>query len=242
MRLLLTLWLSFLMFSFAVAANENIHTYDISLSQQFSFDPYPDAQAEAVNTLLLHIAEGAGKLRVRTGFGVHIQLVMQQERVHRDSLLARLRLAEVSITGDRHYKDFSLEKIMIPDAFSACMYIVHKQGDTLFQASYQNQRIDAPAEDWPSHVFSFQGDPTELTVVFDHVSMHYKETIADRIARWRTALLSYYEASAYLDKIVAHIDGLSPDDPNSLLLDEFKLCEAEALAGEILHAPFLSMV
>ena len=238
MRLLLIFVLSSWVFALAAAANENIHSYDISLSQKFSFDPYPDAQAEAVNALLLHIAEGEGKLRVRTSFGVHINLALQQERVHRDSLLARLRLEEVSISGDRHYKDFSLEKIMIPDAFSACMHIIHKQGDTLFQATYQNQQIDAPDEDWPSHVFSFQGDPTGLTVAFDNVSMHYKETMADRIARWRTALLSYYDASGYLDKIVANIDGLSPDDPNSLLLDEFKLCEAEALAGEILHAPF----
>lgn len=218
--------------------NDESQIYRLSLQQDFSYDPYPDAGAEAVNDLLLHIADGAGKLRVRTSFGVRIDLMMQMERMHRDSLLTRVVLEDVSISGDKHYKDFSLKKIMIPDAFSAQMYILDKQGDTVYHSIYQNQRIDLPVNDWPKHVFYFPGDISELSVAFDHVSMHHKAHMDERLAQWRAALLSYYDASAYLDKIAGGIAGLAPDDPNTLLLDEFKLCEAEAIAGEFLHAPF----
>lgn len=226
------------LWSTAAMAVDDSQNYRLSLEQAFSYDPYPDAQAEAVNALLLHIAEGAGKLRVRTNFDVQIELQVQVERVHRDSLLARLALEEVRIAGDKHYKDFSLEKIMVPDAFSGHLHIVDHQGDTVFQYRYQHQAVDAPPDDWPGHVFYFPGELARLSVAFDQVAMHYKASLEERIAWWRAALLSYYDASAYLEQIADEIADLSPDDPKTLLLDEFKLCEAEAMAGEIRYAPF----
>lgn len=238
MRQLLALVLFLSCLSPASEASEGFHTYRISLQQEFSYARYPDAQAEAVNALLLHIAEGAGKLRVRTSYGARIDVEMMLERVHRDSLLARVVAKEVTITGDKHYKDFSLEQLMIPDAFSIQWHVLDEQNDTVFHSAYQNQRLDIPLDDWPKHLFYFSGDLYGLSVAFDDLAMHYKAQMDDRLTQWRAALLSYYDASASIDIIASEIADLDPSDPNTLLLDEFKLCEAEAMAGEIRHAAF----
>ena len=66
----------------------------------------------------------------------------------------------------------------------------------------------------------------------------YDERMRERLDLWGIALETYYEAGEKLKRAEELTDGLAADDPGTLLLEEFRLCEAEALLGDIRHAPF----
>jgi len=219
-------------------ANAGSRTDVLSLKMEFSYDPYPDRNARAVNALLLHIADGSGKLRVRTSFQVHADLLLTLERIHADSVRAGIAAERVWVTGDRHYRDFCLEKLMMPDKFSGILYLFDELGDTVYQASYRDKPMQPDGISWPDQVFFYRGALSGLGTSFTDVSMHYEGDMIRRIDRWHEALQTYYSASRKLRDIAGIIHELCPSNPGTILLDEFQLCEAEALAGRILYAPF----
>ncbi len=219
-------------------ATADIRTDTLLAWQEFSYDPYPDAQAGDVNALLLHISEGSGKLRVRTAYQVQLYAMVHFGRTDKDSLRLGVETDMISISGDRHYRDFSLEKLITPDFLSGKLFILTQEGDTVSRVLYEKQDVVSPGSAWPEHVFYFPYDATELRFSLEDISFSYDKALAMRINNWSNALATYYDASVSLETIKSMVSELNPDDPNALLLDEFQLCEAEALAGKILHAPF----
>ncbi len=219
-------------------AMADIRTDTILVRQEFSYDPYPDAQASDVNALLLHISEGSGKLRVRTAYQVQLHAMVHFGRTGKDSLRLDIETGMIAISGDKHYRDFSLERLITPDFLSGKLFVLTNEGDTVSRVRYKKQDVISSGSAWPEHVFYYPYDTTELLLSMEDIVFSYDTAMALRINKWSDALGAYYDASVSLETIKGMISELNPGDPNALLLDEFQLCEAEALAGKILNAPF----
>ena len=210
----------------------------ISLRQEFSFSPYPDPQQRKVNEILQVLAEGSGKLRVFTSYTLVAELLAVPAMDDHGLPQMDVFVESVSVQGDTHYRDFSLSHILLPDQATIRLSLLAR-GDKVITAGFHLKGgfpagggywFSVPLEQDPG------GEPVYLEVSSTHFS--YDLRTFERMQRWGEAVESYYLAVERLDGLDALLENLYPASPERIILDEFRLCEAERILGEISHAPF----
>ncbi len=218
-----------------VRAAETVKGPDFS--QTFSFTPYPDSHGRMVNDILHTIAEGSGKLRVYTNYSFRGRL--QGDIISGTGERHRLIVIPdtMYVAGDITYRDFSLAGILIPDRVSFLLE-VHDAEEEVYRHFFEDVDLTASPDKWAEVSFSYDGAADDLRVKFSGHQFRYDDRMRERLDLWGAALESYYEAGKKLQKVEELTDGLEADNPETLLLEEFRLCEAEALLGDIHHAPF----
>lgn len=237
MRILASL-LFFLLAIQGVANPDAAYVTNIQLKHTFEFDPYPDVHGKAVNSILQTIAEGSGKLRVFTKYTFFMDVEAKTQWLEDNRYSLTLSTGKKSVTGDVVYRDFSLEKVLVPDKADLTVIIRCSKGNLLFQETLQSLVVQPENETLFQSDFYFDGNAGALEITIIDVFFYYDDRIYERFSDWAIALESYYATGDKLYDIQNMINGLNPSDPNMLLLEEFTLCDAEAAMGNIHYAPF----
>jgi tetratricopeptide (TPR) repeat protein len=229
---------SFVLFFF-VSVQAPAQEKDIKgVEQVFSFNPYPDAAGRISNELLQRISRASGKLRAYTSFTMQASLETILEQQANGSLQAGFSLKYVSFTGDIIYRDFSLEKILIPNRMQMKVSILDAAGKIIYDSLLTDVRLPANGGTFISLTLPRKVQSQAWGIKASDVRFYYTEKAFERFTGWFNALDQYYAAENQLQQVWKLIDGLSYSSVESVLLDEFTLCEAEGIYNRVKYSSF----
>ncbi|TVQ87221.1 MAG: hypothetical protein EA393_10760 [Bacteroidetes bacterium] len=214
-------------------------------SQTFSFTPGAQRVSEQVsNNLLQLISEGNQKLRVFTSYMFHCELHIQPLKLENNIWVLDLDVRNPRVAGDVTYRHFALDELLIPPLVDMELVLRQKDDETIHHLHFKY----LPWQD-KSHTdtvlrFSFNGKtaPEEIVTEIISINFKYPESLNQEIDFTIAALASYYKAEENINTINGLIEGLDKATHDQVILDEFRLCEAEALAGRMAHAPFNRLI
>ncbi len=210
----------------------------IPFEQHFAFDPYPGPHAATVNKLLQTVARGSGKLRVFTSYTLQGQLEVVSGPAPRGGLQLRITAGCLRISGDVSYRDFSLKEVLMPDRADLVMSVYGPKGELQQQLRFDHLTFPGNGEPLLELVLSGPGLGEHSVIDLNRLFVYYDQSVKGRLESWDAALRSYYEAPGQLAVVSSLLDGLDPANPETLIMEEFRLCEAEALLAGLRHAPF----
>ncbi len=231
----------FLLFSFLIifALRLPVHAgKTIHITQEFAFNPYPDKHQLITHDILQTIARGSGKLRAYTSYQYRLGLHVIIDQTERDIKRVSVYIKDGHSWGDTRYRDFDLAHLLMPDLANITLEIVDKEGMSLHKKEWEGLDVGSIGERWLETEFRYSGDTDMLHISFPRYRFYYDHRSSHRFTRWREALSAYYEAGAQLSEVKALISGMDTCKVQSLLLEEFRLCRAERIMGEIRHASF----
>lgn len=225
-------------FLFTVAsASQPAGNETTPFSRTFSFSPYSSQRNDIINHFLLKIAEGNGKLRAYTSYTLSGEYMAGLEAGEHGLCAAAIRFSKLQFSGDLLYRAFSLEKMLMPDLASFRLIIRNNAGETMFERTFSD--IEMPLNggmnlQLPAHICGRESYHVRLS----DLEFYYSENIFERFSSWLQALESYYESGELLEEINRISGDISFSDPETLILDEFPLCEAEQMLASIQYASF----
>jgi hypothetical protein len=210
----------------------------ISFDQTFSFSQYPGQKEALVNHFLLKIAEGNNKLRVYTSYTFEGSLVANFRSDTEDDCSLDLQYQAYSFSGDVNYRAFSLEKMLLPDRASFMLTISSPGGGVISEKHFFD--VSIPKEGTLSlSVCQKEWSVSDRFIwSLTGLEFYYSEAIFDRFDGWFSSLENYYEANKMLQTIPGLLEGLDYDDPEKVILNEFRLCEAEVVLSDVRYALF----
>jgi len=229
--LLASIWV--LLFHVQLAGND-LHSF----RQTFSFSPYSSAKTDIVNQFLLKIAEGNNKLRVYTSYAVEGSVELLAELDHGGMCRVKLRYHEIGFTGDVSYRHFSLERMLVPDRVSFRMNVYSADNTLIFSQVFTGAEIAADGFVSLATAERAWCQSGSVRLELTGIEFWYSETIFGRFDEWFASLEGYYAAMTLLEGVPDLLDGLSYDDPEQLILNEFRLCEAEQVLSQARYALF----
>jgi len=236
---LLVLALYFLMVAPGLfSMQQPVKTQTQSIRQSYSFSPYPGPGQDIVNTILGTLAQGQGKLRVYTSYQLHLSLRMELYEDTENSVCLRVFADKLDIEGDTFYKDFSLSHLLLPGKAGFNVMVSDGDQDIIYSGEFAGKEAPVQGTLWLEITFPYKGSIHELDVRFSDAVFYYDDRTLERILQWNQSLQGYYAAPARLGKIRDLIRNMDPNDPENILIEEFRLCEAEALMGVIGFEPF----
>ncbi len=210
----------------------------ISLTQHFSFSPYPDARQQKVNEILQILAEGSGKLRVSTSLSLEVELLVEFESRGKELTEAHVFIQHISVSGDTRYKDFSLSHLLLPDFADLELALMSADDQVLVRKSMQGIKVSISDAPWFSLPFEGWAAAVDLHLEVKDFFFYFGELAFIRFERWGQGVEAYYDAREDLQKISMLLDGLYPVAAADIVTNEFRLCEAERLLGRISYGVF----
>ncbi len=231
-RLLALSWLFFLI-SLSSKGSEVI-----PFSQTFSYTQYPGRHGAVVNHFLLKIAEGNNKLRIHTSYVFQGKLDVVVERGLNGQCSLIFGYQDVGFDGDVRYKDFSLEKMLVPDKVSFTVSVFLGSGEQVYSQAYTGVGIPEREQLVLESLNREWCLVSDISLEVTDLRFWYSDVIFERFEAWLASLESYYEASALLDGIPDYLSDLTYDDPEQMILDEFRLCEAEQMLSRVRYGLF----
>jgi hypothetical protein len=202
--------------------------------QEFKFRPGRQPEKyEITNYLLQTIAESNQKLRVFTSYTLEGDITV--EPVAEASTFV-ITVKDPILKGDIYYKAFSLRDILIPEFLELTVLVREESGNILQRVPVQYNWI---SEKQKAFTYNLKDNRARnLTYEIAHAEFFYPPGSLARLKSWTAALESYYQAEGKIADAWKLVENLSYRNPESVILDEFRLCEAEALFGEIRFMPY----
>ncbi len=199
---------------------------NFSFNQKVEFVPSPNAEQRITNDLLQHIADGSGRLRSMVSYQVEgrLQLLWQPGANGRQTGIVVLE--SLSISGDMHYRDFSLGRVLRPDLLRFEIKVETADGRVVFSQVPTNLQVGEVSNE----VFRFETTRTNgngLQASISGIHFSYSEATYQRLDQWFSYLEQYYAAAPRLEEIYKDVENVDFSEPTTLILDEFVLCEAE---------------
>ncbi|TVR40390.1 MAG: hypothetical protein EA394_08120 [Bacteroidia bacterium] len=231
----------FLLFAFLILFAVRLPVYagkTIHITQEFAFDPYPDKHQLITHDILQTIARGSGKLRAYTSYHYRLDLLVEVDQIGKDIQRVSVYINSSHIQGDTRYRGFDLAHLLLPDRANISLEILDEEGRTVHNKEWKGMDVVSNGELWLETEFRFAGDSDRLHIAFPRYRFYYDHRSSHRFAQWREALLSYYEAGKQLSEVEALITSMDTSNVQLLLLEEFRLCRAERIMGEIRYASF----
>lgn len=217
----------------AVAQENPVSSF--SFKQRIAFNPYPDSKQKITNDLLQYIAEGSDRLRTSVAYTLEGRVTARWDKGENGKQNLRLALEDLRLSGDIFYRDFSLEKVLIPDLVNLSLLIGKSGGGVILKKAFSDLPVDG------NQVFLQQEIPGEnnlaaLIPSLENIEFGYSESTYHRVNVWFGYLEAYYEAGAQLEQWESDVLKMDFSDPANLIMNEFSLCEVEkklaALAGK----------
>ncbi len=225
---------------FSIGVFGNHGPWSFPVKQRVAFSPHEDATSSVTNALLQRISEGSGRLRVQTSFEIQASLYLWIEKEHPSAGLILAQIRDLSLQGDVAYRDFGLHKVLVPDLLTARLEIT----DNFGKLHPYNLRVPISEngflESMPLVDLGKSG--SIVGVWMDNISLEYSPEALKRFDSWYTAMKAYYEASQWLQEAGEILSDIHADDPEKLLLEEFRLCEAESKIGRSLAAAYMKWI
>ncbi len=237
MRILIG-WLLFLFSIQGVADPDNAAVQSLQLEHTFQFDPYPDVYGQTVNSILQTIADGSGRLRAFTAYTFIMNVDAIVQKLNENQYLLTLKTRKKSVKGDVLYRDFSLEKVLVPDKARLNIAVHGKNGDLVFQEELRSVDIESENDILYEIVFNYEKNDGAFQIDLHNAFFYYDDRMHERFNDWTLALASYYTAGEKLLEVQDMVNDINTTDHINILLEEFSLCDAEEALGHILYAPF----
>ncbi len=239
------IFLTFVAFCFLQGsfASQSIPSINVDHHQEYRFLPGATRNNDlAVNDLLQVLAEGNGKLRVFTGYDFQCNITLDFAQTEKGNHNVLLTISNPAILGDKHYKDFPLDKHLYPPLADIKLLVTGRDSTVLNELNLSDVSWQDKA--FPISIHSFRldksnGNNTLVTVKVASVKFHYGEEYNEQVALLSNSLASYYAAHTSLEEITVVLQDLDARDYENTILNEFVLCEAEVIMGQLQHAPFL---
>lgn len=210
----------------------------IRFDQTFSFSQYPGQRAAIVNHFLLKIAEGNNKLRVYTSYTFEGSLEASLRSDSEGNCMLGLQYLAHAFSGDVNYRAFSLERMLLPDRASFMLTIASPGGAVISEQHFFD--VNIPEEGMLALSVSQKEwcMPDRFLWSLSGLEFYYSEAIFERFDTWFSSLENYYEANEMLQQLPRLFEGLEYTDPEKVILNEFRLCEAEMMLSDVRYALF----
>jgi tetratricopeptide (TPR) repeat protein len=193
-----------------------------------------------MNTLLQIIADGNQKLRVFTRYNYSCSLSAELFSQNNNEGQILLRIHEPIVTGVTEYRHFDLQKWLLPALLDINIKI--KGANNIVFSELKLKGLNWQNENYLDSVLTFKlnGLPSvnELELEIYSVNFRYPDEFISEAIFLHKALQSYYDAEEQINKVYSVINDLDSIIPETVILDEFRLCEAEATIGHLRYAAF----
>ena len=201
-RLKILILLIFLLFgSVALVAQKGSCSYSFPVQYTFGYTEEPDVHSGISNEIITTIAEDELKPPYMIFFTLksvmNIHIAVQEGK--KPSL--GITLGPEIISGNIHYRKFSMDGPMMPDRLSFDCYLQQKDGSSVFnlpQLTGQNQPgNESSVLQCRIPYFSCDSD----TLVVHHLRFYFDETALTRFKDRINLINDYYAANAILDTL-----------------------------------------
>jgi len=231
------LFQSISVFSNLPAKENNKHIHN----QEFSFRPGVQSGSDhVVNTLLQIIADGNQKLRVFTRYDFSCSLAVEAYSAGNNAGKLHLKVYDPLVKGETTYRHFDFEQWLIPSLLDLTIKIKNGENSILRELKFAGLKWQD--ENYLDSVlrFTFNGNPVFSELKFDlsSVKFRYPDEFIHDVILLQKALNSYYDAEDQINTVYSVINVLDDISPETIILDEFRLCDAEAGTGRLRYAAF----
>ncbi len=235
------LFFSLLIFFSKVSYSSQANVDSLHYSNAIEFRAHSSGQAVYTNDFLQKISEASGKMRVYTKYSYNIPVTSSVRSLENGKVKISISIDKANLSGDITYKDFSLEELLTPDVF---VFKILLKND--YNQKAINFNLDVPEfNELSNYVFDtvisdFKKN-SDLELKISSFEALYSKKRHDELMTYTKLLEDYYNASETLDFIHNVILDINMDNPEKLILEEFKLCDLEAKLGEIAGSDFFSV-
>lgn|GEM_PF-2458585 len=215
------------------------NSFEFPFIQKVSFVPYPDSEERITNDLLQHIAEGSGRLRSLVSYNISGRMALNLAPGQNGKLAGNIKLENLSVNGDMHYRDFSIGRVLIPDLLSFEVNVKGSNGRIIYNERLSKIQLGEPGA--ILHRFELprpNGNGTYQPEI-SKIHFSYSEAAYERLDKWFGYLEEYYRAGAELSALKKETSEIRFSDPTRLILEEFSLCEAERRMELIARMSFM---
>ncbi|MFO8068320.1 MAG: hypothetical protein R6U11_12135, partial [Bacteroidales bacterium] len=212
----------------------------VNFTKEIRFRAHSTGQAEYTNDILQKISQASDKMRVYTSYNIKTSLEYSVESLNNNNKRIVIYINKPEISGDCRYKDFTLYSHLLPDIYTAKIQLANNNKSVNISKTLKiSQTDDFPAVIIDTVILSTQtdyGDPFKIR----NFDCSYSENKYQDFLNFTTDLEEYYKASEALTNAMSTIWSMHLENPATLVLDEFKLCDIESLLGEISISNFLT--
>lgn len=191
------------------------------------------------NEFLQILAEGSGKMRAYTQYQIEANLqVVPINPGANGGLDFHLRILNLQISGDKTYRDFWLDRLLYPTLADIDLGLRNPDGSLYRRITLRALSIDDSLQLIPVEAPLIKQAGNGLSLEILSVDLYYDTRALERFMRWSAALESYYAADEQLNMLGDLLNEIEGTNPETAILQEYRLCEAEASLARIAYAPF----
>ncbi|MFW5777680.1 MAG: hypothetical protein ACOCW7_00775 [Bacteroidota bacterium] len=206
----------------------------LEYEKEFSFLPGQNSGSEQIsNDLLQILAEGNQKLRVYINykFSAHVSV---EKRFMEDSVFLDITINNPAISGTRQYRDFDLSSWLMPGFLRLYIDVTDKDGTLIKKEIVEDiQWKEATAPISLSFLIDKASRNDSVDWVIKQAEFYYPVEYAEKVSLLNESLSVYYAAPEKVSTIRRMISPLDVENPETLILQEFILCDAEQLLADI---------
>lgn len=238
---ILTIFLFF--FDCLTGNNESLIGKRIKGDQKIEFNTHGREHYKITNTFLQLISEANDKLRVFTNYSIFYTIDIEPVKAENNTINLKVYLSGLYLKGDVYYRDFNIENLLVPSNMKLELILSlddasHNLNLDLNIAGFSKKQelLHSKTTD-----IAFE-KKTDLDISVQEILFYYDKTSLDKFKTWDNALSSYYTADKLIDEINKKMDELNPSDPDRIITDEFRFCDAESMFWEIYYFPFRNVL
>jgi hypothetical protein len=214
---------------------------DVEFRQEYSFRPgLQTGNNKIVNTLLQIIADGNNKLRVFVNYTFQGSLNVRLELIDNQTAKITIKFTEQSVLGEHSYRHFDISQWLVPSLFDLKFNITDATDNILQDIDLSGINRNDKNNSDTIIIYDLNGfSPVEnMRLNITSVNFYYPPEYHEEATFLRKVLSSYYDAPDQIENAYALINGLSVVKPEQLILDEFRLCDAEIIAAKLRFESF----
>ncbi len=211
--------------------------------QTVSYNSGDRGHYRITNIFLQKISQAGGKLRVFTLYDINYGIEVYCYRTCGGITRLNIYLSDITLEGDINYRDFFIEEQLFPSDMELGLKLSVNGGRYHFKVSSK-----IPADIQGNRLLHSQqleipvSEDAVLDLEVADILFYYDKPALERFKTYTDALHSYYGSVEKLDMVFQQLSLLDPEQPDRVILDEFRLCEAEKTFWDVYHAPFIEVL
>ena len=213
----------------------------ISFVKEVSFSPNARGESIYTNEYLQKISEASGRLRVYTSYDVRTRISSVIVKVNEEKARVVVTLQKPRISGEFNYKDFSLQNVLKPDNFLGSILVENEVKKRLLSFPFHVRDVNRFPFVVLDTVISVHSNDQNLSLKINSLQQLYSEQHFNKFNSFIASLEDYYVAADNLQYAFRTIEQIQDYHVETLILDEFKLCDLENMIGETSNKRFFSV-
>ncbi|MFN2395132.1 MAG: hypothetical protein ABR597_05530 [Bacteroidales bacterium] len=238
-------FLLFFSHNLLIARDSDEMQTEYDFRQEYHFRPgVQTGSNQVINKLLQIIADGNNKLRVFVHYTFQGSLDVRVKLPDSQTAGIAVNITNQSLSGEYTYRHFDISHWLIPSLLDVKVHITDGSGNILQDIHLTGIKWNDQENSDTLLTYDLNGfSPVEdMHIHITSVDFYYPSEYFEEATFLRNALSSYYEAPNQIEKARTLIDGLSIDKPEQLIIDEFRLCDAEIIAGKLRFESFHDII